>query len=67
MITPTHVTVTEMRRQDLLADADRARRVSAARSTNSSRPTPRPLTRARAYARYAVSCLASVAFGLQSN
>ena len=59
-----HVTVIEMRRQDLLADVARARLVSDTAPTKPSFPAPRPLALARAYGRYAFIAIGSVAFAL---
>lgn len=67
MITPTHVSVIEMRRQDLLAEVVRARLVGDAVPTKPSRPAPRPLSLACSYVRYALAALASVTFAMTFN
>jgi hypothetical protein len=72
MISASQLAAAECRRQDLLADAARFRLAAQAPRTRPASPAPtrtpvRPLRLVRAYARFALSALASVAFGLSQN
>jgi hypothetical protein len=67
MMSPAHILVAELRYQDLLKDAARARLIKAAMSTEPIVTKPSPVSRVRAAARQVLAAFAGVSFTPGTN